>query len=82
METTYLRAQVECIIIYQHDLQPKLIGRRRANTWASQSFGGGFAPCAGKGRPVAPESPEGNEMLRAKAREHRYFQTWPKYPRT
>lgn len=36
--TSYLRAQVECIIICQQGLQPKLTGRRKANVLASQSF--------------------------------------------
>lgn len=37
--TSYLRAQVEFIIICQQSLQPKLMGRRKANILASQSFG-------------------------------------------
>ena len=48
MGTTYPRAHVERIIIYQRDLQPKLIGRRRANIWASQSFGEDLLPVQGR----------------------------------
>lgn len=37
--TSYLMALVECIIICQQGLHPKLTGRRKANVLASQSFG-------------------------------------------